>query len=459
MENSKLTKFFDFGFLLVLLYILFPFFYLFDFIFPIGDDVCINSGNEPPSWLGKAVGGRYSCYYLVYWLPILNLTWFRILPIIFIIGFGLSFDWLIKGTLNLKSTLLQRLIVILSLVSCLFLLMPSVASQFYWFTGLANYFVPFIFIIFFIGIMYEFIFQYRFSIILFILSILINIVICFFHEIFAFLIGLCLVYFLVFEFVKNKIKYKSAISFLIANTVTTLISSILILKNPGNQRRRETSSSNFDLGDILEGFRATFEISIQKFLVEWITNPIFLLIIIYLFTLQISPSRKPFLKPSFRRIGVFTIFLLALYILSILPAGMAFKKLYWERIYNPNCMIFVLGLFIIVLSSVAPMFNSKLSIRIQNYFKAPIIIALLITSILYKSNVSLAYSDLYGGSALTYKLEMEQRLTNLSTTSLEATVRRTSVRPKTIFQEEMLNAPRYINCYKRYYKKYKIVVN
>ena len=461
MPKLKSINIFDIVLFVTLIVLIFPFIFLHFFSFPCGDDVMFGSGLKNPNFQWKLNGGRLTAYYLMHYSPVMNLTYFRIAPLIGIFLLLLTLYKILSYKIK-NLSILSKINICLAFQLSLYLLMPATSSQFYWYTGFVVYYIPFIFIFTFL----LFTFNYtdknlKFYSTILLLSLL-NIILSFWHEIYAGLLLMLSATYLFLNVIRGK-KFHVTNFIAASQIIVGLINVFFVLNAPGNVSRLSRSKGSSTELSIETGVNISsnlWDIGWHSFLEVWITNYIFLALLLILLVaysgyFQISDKNMKWYEHL-----IHLFLLLTITLFTFLPAVVANKGIGWKRIYNPNCMVFVSFVFFYILWKGKYLFK-KYDLKSVKYFflsKYLSLIIFLLCVYFSPNSVKLAYKDLTGGKAHKYKIEMDERIELLTYDVPSVKLKKTSFRPRTIFQEEMLNARPYINGYKRYYKKETIEV-
>lgn len=456
---SKYEKVSDLVLLTLLVFCFVPFFYLYNFTFPCGDDVLFGTGLKNPKAQWKLNGGRMTAYYLMHISPVMNLTYFRLMPPLTIIFSIISTYKVIPllSSVNIKP--IPTLNICLAFHIVLITIMPSIPSQFYWYTGFVVYYIPFLFIGYFI---YFLLYTKEKNVLSFLFLTILNIIICFWHELYCGLLIMILSTIIFEKLILRKQSFKKGILSYLLQLVVSIVSTFFVFNSPGNQTRLSRSTAKQDnfrsLGDQLNNL---YDISLDNFILSWMQDPILviilLLVLIKYFLFQHRSKQIDFVK-----ILMVAIIYVLICIFSFLPASVAYDGVWWRRIYNPNAVLFTSLLFLFILRFGNAFTPSKINSRLTQYMQSilsNILLLLLISTVVSsKNNIKQAYQDISSGKVSLYKAEMEERINILTYDIREVSLKKVSIKPRSIFQEEMLNAPTYINGYKRYYRKSKINV-
>lgn len=361
--------------------------------------------------------GRYFSNVILMIDPI---TWgkfqiYKIFPIILIILTVLSFYFLLETIIRHHFNFKQKFLFA-SLLTLLFLHgMPDTIGGLYWYSGAFSYHFANILTVLFLAVSIRLSAQtFESKVLLITFQLILTAAIIGSSEtsmiFLVFIIG-------IISFTKTRLKSNdSRIWFFIL--IFAIFCSLVVILAPGNEIRGATHSNRNRLYySIAMGL-----IDEARFIRDWVTNPVFILLTILSIPTLDDLSEKVLLFKKHFQINpfVFGVSLLALILCGFFLPYFATGVLGQYRSVNVSYFFFLIGWFLFLINFIG--FYKKKNIILDLKFPNSVYllgIPLLMISFYTTGNTKLILNDLFTGSAFKYDKEMKIRFYDFASCSKE----------------------------------------
>lgn len=408
----------------------------------------------------KFWGGRFSYYALISLNPLIlnSFTGYNFAVLFLMIIFFIALYFFVSAFTKTKLSPAEILIFSASIIFLYLYSMPSVGQGFYWLGSAINYNLVTIFVFLFFIIYYRLNNNsiQKYGKIYSAICILLAIIIAGFNEISATIFSMSII----ILFLKNLIKDKKFNWFLATTIILNLIFDYISFTAPGNLQRANqyTGNNNFNIS-FLKSLAFLFD---QVFL--WISDtpliPVTFLLI-PLFMKIVKPENK--IPDIFSINPLYTVFILFLFLFTGIFLMMWSSGIVpYDRILNPLLFLFLIGWFYNVINLFS-FFSGRLSTVSFKYagYLSLLSVIIIFLFLIKDNNIKTAYSEMFNGSALNFKKELNERYNYLSQSNCDSCeIENQVIAPKSFFIMDIDENPKsvYNIGYALHFKKKSVVI-
>lgn len=409
----------------------------------------------------KYWGGRFSYYALVSTNPLIvnSISGYNFEVLFLLVLFFISIYAFTSVFTSKYLKRGERLIFSSSIIFLYLYSMPSVGQGLYWLGSAINYNLAIVFILLFYMIYYRLsdTTNNKYRSIYLAICLLLSVLIAGFNEISALIFLMSVIFLLL----KYRLIDKRFDLFLTIVLILNIVSIYIAFTAPGNSGRSGHYAGNHDfVNSFFNSFMFLFR---QIFL--WLFNspliPVTLLLIPFFMKIVKSENPKPnvfSINPVYpiliTGLFIFTGIFIMMWSSGILPYG---------RILNSIFFVFLLGWFY---NAVCLCYYFRERLKMYSFRNAKYVTLLsiiVIALVLFRdNNIKTAYTEIFDGSAMRFKNELNVRYDKLSLDACDSCIVKDQVTaPNSFFLMDIDEDPNsvYNTGYARYFKKSSVILN